>query len=358
MLYTGIDLHKRHSVFTTLNLAGEVIDKQKIKNKPELIRQYFNKLDQDQHQAVIEACFAWGWLADELESNKIKVMLAHPAKTKAIASARIKTDQVDSKILADLLRSGFVAEAHHTPAQTRDLQELLRSRARLVFTRSSLKHKLSSILHKHNLNPEWDELEITDIFGKAGRIWMEEKKSLLPLHTRFVFGEMLESIDHLKGQIDEFGDEIKKVVPQNETASMLAKLPGIGEYSALLLAAEIGDISRFKTPEVLCSFSGLVPSVYQSGDKPARMGKLKTGNKYIRWILLQAAPKALAKDPRLAEFYRRISSKKGPKKAKVAAARKMLSQIHYMLTHKLLLYQEPGIPAYFSDSRGKAPANP
>lgn len=353
MLYTGIDLHKRYSVFTTLNLAGETVSKQKIENRPELIRQYFNKLDQDKHQAVIEACFAWGWLADELESNKIHVMLAHPAKTKVIASARIKTDTVDSKTLADLLRTNYLAEAHYTPAATRDLQELLRSRARIVFTRSSLKHKLSSILHKHNLNPEWDELEITDMFGKRGRAWMEEKKDLLPPHTRFVFDELLESIDHLKIQIDEFGQKINEVVPQNETATMLAQLPGIGNYSALLLAAEIGDISRFKTPEALCSFAGLVPSVYQSGDKEARMGRIKPGNKYIRWILLQGAPKAILKDMHLAEFYRKLCSKKGAKKAKVATARKMLSQIHWILSHNQLLTQGPGTPAYFSDSRGK-----
>ncbi len=358
MLYTGIDLHKRYSVFTTLNQGGDIISKEKVENRPELIRQYFNNLDQDKHKAVIEACFAWGWLADELEHNKISVMLAHPAKTKAIASARIKTDTVDSKTLADLLRSDFLATAHYTPAETRDLQELLRSRARLVFTRSSLKHKVSSILHKHNLNPEWDNLTITDMFGKGGREWMEEKQPLLPPHTRFVFVEMLESIDHLKHQIDEFSQKIKEVVPQNEAATLLSQLPGLGEYSALLIASEIGDITRFKTPELLCSFAGLVPSVYQSGDKPARMGKLKTGNKYIRWVLLQATPKAIAKDHHLAEFYRRICSRKGAKKAKVAAARKMLSQIHYMLTHKLLLYQEPGIPAYFSDLRAKANINP
>lgn len=353
MLYSGIDLHKRFSVITTMNQSGEIIEQQRISNKPGETAKYFNNLDQDKHKAVIEACFAWGWMADELEHNKIAVMLAHPPKTKAIASARIKTDKVDSEILADLLRSDFIAEAHYTPTQTRDTQELLRSRARLVFTRASLKHKVSSILHKHNLNPEWDELTITDMFGKAGRAWMEEKIPTLPPHTQFVFSEFLESIDSLQKQIERFNKQIKVVVKTDERAKLLEQLPGIGAYSALLLSAEIGEVSRFKSAESLCSYAGLTPSVYQSGDKPARMGKIKPGNKYLRWILLQAAPKAIAKDRHLADFYRRISSRKGPKKAKVATARKMLAQIHYILKTNQLLCQEPGIPAYFSDSRGK-----
>jgi transposase len=357
MLYSGIDIHKRFSVITTLDQQGQLIAKAKVKNKPELINQYFNKLDQDTHKAVIEACFAWGWLADQLEDSKIQIMLANPQKTKAIASARIKTDSVDSKILADLLRSDFIAPSHYTPKADRDLQELIRSRARLVFTRSSLKHKLSSILHKHNLNPEWDDLEITDMFGKTGRKWMASKLTLLPPHTQFVFTQILESIDDLKRQIDEFSQRIDKTVPTNATATMLAKLPGLGNYSALLLAGEIGDITRFRTPENLCSFAGLVPSVYQSGDK-ARMGRIKPGNKYVRWILLQAAPKAIHKDRHLAAFYLKLARKKGSKKAKVATARKMLSQIHWILTHNQLLYQEPGTPAYFSDSRGKATVTP
>jgi len=177
MLFSGIDLHKRHSVISTMDDKGEVISQAKVKNRPELLLRYFNNLDESSpkakvginHKAVIEATFAWGWLADLLEDNKIEVMLAHPQKTKAIASARIKTDKVDAQTLAHLLRSNLVAPAHYTNKDRRDQQELLRTRARLVHTRSSIKNKVHSVLHKHNLNPEWDKKNFTDLFGKKGR---------------------------------------------------------------------------------------------------------------------------------------------------------------------------------------------
>jgi transposase len=352
MLYTGIDLHKRHSLLTTMNASGKIVRQEKVVNQPAKITGYFNKLDQsfkEDHQALIEATFAWGWQADLLEKHKIQVMLAHPQKTKAIASARIKTDKVDSTVLADLLRTNFVATAHYTDAKSRDKQELLRSRARLVYTRSSLKNKLHSILHKHNLNPEWDKLTITDLFGKRGRQWMESKRELLPPHTQFVFDRLLVSIDQLKEQIALFDREIKLTWAADKNARLLSELPGIGYYGGLLLSSEIGTISRFSNPDKLCSFAGLTPSLYQSGEK-TRMGRIKPGNKYIRWILIQAAPKAIKKDKKLAAFYVRIARRKGNKKAKVATARKMLSQIHVILTRQHYFVQEPGIPAFFSDS--------
>lgn len=353
MLYTGIDLHKRHSVLTTMNAQGEILSQDKVINRPEKLIGYFNKLDNSfkskEHRALIEATFAWGWQADLLEDNKIRVMLAHPQKTKAIASARIKTDKVDSQVLADLLRSNFVATAHYTDKQSRDKQELLRSRARLVYTRSGLKNKLHSILHKHNLNPEWDDLIITDLFGKAGRAWMTSKREQLPPYTQFVFDQLLTSIDQLTNQVKQFDTQIKKSWDVDGNAQLLSQLPGIGYYGGLLLSAEIGDVKRFTTPDKLCSFAGLTPSVYQSGNK-TRMGRIKQGNKYIRWILIQAVPKAIKKDKKLAAFYQRIQKRKGNKKAKVATARKMLSQIHLILTRQQVFLQEPGIPAFFSDS--------
>lgn len=351
MLYSGIDLHKRHSVISTMNNKGELISQAKVKNRPNLLLQYFDKLDnsfKDNHKAVIEATFAWGWLADLLEDNKIEVMLAHPQKTKAIASARIKTDKVDADTLAHLLRSNLVAPAHYTDKDRRDQQELLRTRARLVHTRTSLKNKIHSILHKHNLNPEWDNQSFTDLFGKKGRNWMEEKITDLPQYSRFAFEQVLQSIDNLAGQIKIFDQVIKAAWQQDDNAKLLQQLPGIGFYGSLILASEIGEVSRFSHPDNLCSYAGLTPSVYQSGDK-TRMGRIKKGNKYIRWVLIEAVPKAIKKDKRLLAFYLKLSKKKGNKRAKVAAARKMLAQIHLILANKKIFIQEPGIPAFFSD---------
>jgi transposase len=350
MLYSGIDLHKNYSVISTMNQAGKVVSRAKVKNRQELLLEYFHRLDDSSHKAVIEACFAWGWLADLLEANKIQVMLSHPQRTKAIAAARIKTDKVDADTLAHLLRTNLVAPAHYSDRDRRDQQELLRTRSRLVHTRTTLKNKLGSILHKHNLNPEWDGEEFADLFGKKGRIWMEGKLKELPPYSRFSFRELLAAIDQLKERVNNFDQEIKNAWETDDNAKLLQQLPGIGFHSGLLLSAEIGNVGRFRSPEQLCSYAGLTPSVYQSGNK-TRMGRIKPGNKYIRWVLVEAVPKAIKKDRRLNAFYCRIAGRKGNKKAKVAAARKMLAQIWLILKNQQPFRQEPGIPVFLSDQR-------
>ena len=81
-------------------------------------------------------------------------------------------------------------------------------------------------------------------------------------------------------------------------------------FSAMLIASEIGDITRFSGPEKPVSWSGLIPSIHQSGNS-LYMGKMKDGNKKVRWILIQAANTAARKDDRLRKFYLRIAKRHG-----------------------------------------------
>jgi transposase len=117
MQYIGIDLHKKFSQFTILGEEGSILDRKKVENNPEEIVSHLNNFDEPS-KAVIEATFAWGWLADLLTSRKIAVMLAHPQKVKAIASAKIKTDKIDADTLAKLLRSDLIPEAYYSPKET------------------------------------------------------------------------------------------------------------------------------------------------------------------------------------------------------------------------------------------------
>lgn len=345
MNYIGIDIHKKYGVYTTLGEDGRVLDQSRIENDPALIDQYLNKFHQPL-EATIEATFAWGWLADQLSDRKIEVILAHPNKVKAIASAQIKTDKVDSKILAQLLRADMIPPAYYTPKDVRDRKELLRFRASLVGIKTQVKNKVHALLAKLNIR---EAEEITDLFGKKGREFL--KTLTLPKNSQFALKEYLHLIDQLESQIREGNKEIDLEFEENPPAKLLQQLPGLGKYTSLILSMEIGPIERFGSSKQLCSYAGLVPSVYQSGDK-TRYGKIKQGNQYIRWVLLEAVPKAIKKDTKLKEFYDRIKEKKGGRKAKVATARKMLTQIYYMLKKKEVFKSgDEGLPVFFSEEK-------
>lgn len=342
MQYIGIDLHKKFSQVTVLGENGEVKKRLKVDNCEEDLNRHFNNFDEPS-KAVIEATFSWGWLADYLQSRKIKVVLAHPQKVKAIANSQIKTDKVDSLILAKLLRADMIPTAYFCPKPLREIKEVLRSRASLVGLKTQVKNKIHSLLHKYNIR---ESEEFSDLFGKKGKEFLRSLK--LGEYTTSVLKRYLETLEFLEEEIKKTSVDLKQVFEKDKVAQFLERLPGIGFYTALILSKEIGDINRFYSAKHLCSYAGLVPSTYQSGEH-TRHGKIKQGNKYIRWVLIEAVPKAISKDKVLKAFYQKIKAKKGHNKAKVATARKMLGQIWYLLkTKQLFVDPETGSPVFFS----------
>ena len=129
MYYTGIDLHRKTSFLTTVDSNGRIVKKANLCNDEARILEYFLTLDDDS-QVVIESTANWYWLYDLLTAHKIPVVVSNPVKTKAIASARIKNDKLDSHMLAQLLRADFLATVHVSSQQTRQLKELLRHRCK------------------------------------------------------------------------------------------------------------------------------------------------------------------------------------------------------------------------------------
>jgi len=342
MNYIGIDLHKKFSQVTVLGEGGEIKERVKIDNREEVLNRHFNNFDEPS-KVVIEATFSWGWLADYLQSRKIEVMLAHPQKVKAIASAQIKTDKVDSLILAKLLRADMIPTAYFCPKPLREVKEVLRSRASLVGLKTQVKNKIHSLLHKYNIR---EDEKFSDLFGKSGKEFLNSLE--LGEYTTPVLKRYLETLSFLEEEIKKTSVDLRQVFEKDEVAQFLERLPGIGFYTAIILSKEIGNIGRFFSAKHLCSYAGLVPSTYQSGEH-TRHGKIKQGNKYIRWVLIEAVPKTIGKDKVLNAFYQKIKAKKGHNKAKVATARKMLGQIWYLLkTKQSFVDPETGSPVFFS----------
>ena len=145
----------------------------------------------------------------------------------------------------------------------------------------------------------------------------------------------------------------KKVAEQsddNPTAKLLESIPGIGDLLALLLAVEIGDISRFSNDRALASYAGLVPSVSSSGDKTHLGETSNKSNPYIRWALAEAVSHVVKKDPVYKAFYDKLESKKGKSKARMAIMHKLVRAIFVMLTKKEK-FKIQQLPKENSDSR-------
>lgn len=111
-------------------------------------------------------------------------------------------------------------------------------------------------------------------------------------------------------------------------------IPGISFFSSLLITSEIGDYKRFSSSRKLCSFAGLVPSVYASGGK-TRLGRItKLGSANLRFVLLQAVPHVVRKSKHLGSLYFKVRRKHGEKVARIAAARRLLAVMLTMLRRR------------------------
>ena len=333
MLYVGVDFHKRYSFITEMGEDGTINGQLRLSNDRESLTQYVNKLPSESKLAI-EATCNWYYFYDLVEEHDIDVSLAHPLKTKAIASARIMNDKISSTTLADLLRTNYLPTAYIPDREVRDTREILRSRAFLVAIRTRLKNRVHAILSKNGL-----ESPYTDIFGKKSLGWLRE------LQLRPCYRQPLDSYIRLA---ESFGNEIKLVTQtieslamENPQARLLDTHPGISYYSGLLIATEMGTIDRFPTHGQLCSYAGLVPSVHSSGGK-TRLGSItKQGSKWLRWILIECSSHAAKGSARYKSLYTRVAYKHGKATARVAVARSMLRAMYYMLKYNRPFQERP-----------------
>ena len=324
--YIGMDLHKRFSQLTEMDKEGRVYRKFKLYNHPDLLKDYFSNLPCSS-SVVIEATGNWYWVCDLIEELGHTVKLAHPKKVKIIAESTVKTDKIDSEVLAHLDRTNFLPLSYIPPKHIREERELLRYRMCLVRIRSGLKNRIHNILSKVGVIHTF-----SDLFGRGGVNFLREID--LPGIYKDELQGYLQVIETLDNLIKSCEKEIRRSVKENKDATLLMSVPGFSYFSALLMAAEIGDISRFSSYRKLCAYGGVVSSTKQSADKIYQGHIIKDSNKYIRWVLTEAVPKAIAKDQRLKVTYFKILREKGKSKAKIAVARKMLISIYYMLKNK------------------------
>jgi transposase len=273
---------------------------------------------------ALEATYGWEWLADLLEQAGYELHLAHPLGTKAIASARVKTDSVDALTLAHLLRTDLLPEPSIAPREVRDLRDLLRHRVALTHMRSALKNRVHALLARQGVRHEH-----TDLFGKAGLEFLAALELREPPRRRL--DSLLALIADFDREIAATSDEIDQRAKHDERVDVLCQIRGVGRYTAMLVIAEIGAIGRFASARKLCAWAGLTPTV-RSSDGKARLGHItRQGSRPLRWALVEAAQHAGRGGGPLRDDFERISKRRGRKIAKVAVARKILTLCYYGL---------------------------
>jgi transposase len=193
-----------------------------------------------------------------------------------------------------------------------------------VAIRVGIKNKIHAVLTKNGI-----DCTFSDVLGKSSQLWL--KSLAVRACYRQEIDGYLRIAEALGISIAEITTKIKAEVAESPQAQLLMSIPGISYYSALLVLSEIGEIERFPDAKRLCSYAGLVPSIYSSGSKTYHGRITKQGSRWLRWILVEASTHAANGDANIQKLYRRVSRRRGRSTARVAVARKILTIIYAML---------------------------
>jgi transposase len=253
--YVGIDLHRRRSVIVRMNDAGEVLSVTKIDNDPFALAMALAEAGPDP-EVALEACYGWYWAADVLQAEGARVHLVHPLGLHW-DTRRVKNDVKDATELANRLRRSDIPEAWVAPPEVRELRELVRYRAKLVALRTSAEAQVHAVMAKLGIIPA-----LPDMFTIQGQKLLNELGFPGPYGLR---------VESLRDLLEIYDRELALVecrlhleLKAHRGYRAIQAIYGVGEITAAIFVAEIGDVTRFPTARHLCSWAGMTPKLHES----------------------------------------------------------------------------------------------
>jgi transposase len=338
----ALDAHKRYSQVCVQDHSGRFLYEGRIEHRKGQIAKFLSQWTPNSPVAV-ETIGNWYWIVDEIEQASMQPKLVHAHKAKLMLGSLNKTDKLDARGLNRLQRAGTLPTVWIAPDAIRDKRELPRTRMVFSQLRTRLKNRIHSVFDKYGFHTDF--AGISDIFGARGRERMTSTMKQLPSETRYTLRCLLGQLDMAERQIVRLEKRMKKVFSQTEAVRRLMTLPGVGFILAVVIANEIGDISRFATAPKLANYAGVVPRVHSSGGR-THYGPLRSDvNHYLKWAYSEAGNATAVHHARHAfrhtsKLYRRIRARKGHAKAVGAVGRHLAEASFWMLTRNED-YKEP-----------------
>jgi transposase len=289
------------------------------------LREFAASLGASDHVVLESTAMTWA-IAELLAEHAGRVTVSNPMRTRAIASAKVKTDKIDAKVLAQLGAADFLPEVWAPDELTRALRRRVAHRSSLVVQRTRLRNQIHAVLTRNLI-----EAPVTDVFGQGGRRWLAQVE--LPTHEREQVDSDLRLHDALDREIELVERQLAERALADPRVRRLMTIPGVGAITALALIAVIGDVSRFPDPRHLVGYLGLDPRVRQSGEKSARHGHIsRAGQAHARGLLIEAAHTAIRTPGPLRAFHGRIATRRGKQIAICATARKLAVLAWHLLS--------------------------
>lgn len=289
------------------------------------------RADYGRYTAVCESTGnMWTKTYYAMQDSNIPIVLANPFKIPLISKSAIKTDKIDARALATLLRLNAIPVCHVQSKENREIIAMLRHRTTIVQDRTRVTNRLYSLLDRHDLDMR--EVKSRNVKGPTFLDWLEKQQ----------LGKDTAILKQYTSQIRRLNDDekaanmrIAEEARNDDNAKLIMSISGFDYFGALLISAEIEDIRRFAAPNKLVSWTGLCPRIYQSG-AATRHGRMKKdSNRRVNWMVIQGARVAVRYDVRMKKYYESVCKRHVPAIAITHVANKIVTIIWHMLTNQV-----------------------
>jgi transposase len=311
----AIDLGKRMS-YVVIEDDDKVVKEGYVETNKESFQEFFGNVNKP--KIIVEASSTLNWIANMFDGYDI--MVAHPAKVRLIAQSVKKTDKIDAHTVMDLYKKDYLPKSHLPSKEVREARDLCRDRSLIVRQRVAMINKIK--YHAFCIG-----IKVKCLGKKTMNALAKEPKLEL----------LIKQLENTEGIIKTYNERIEEIVKNGDSrishyARLIDTIPGFGSHSSFIIAAEIDDINRFPDEFRLFSYAGVVPRIYQSGDKEWK-GHITKSNTFLKTTLLQCANIHVmrGKNSVVTYWYDNNKYRIGKKKAKIAAVKRLLRIIYWML---------------------------
>jgi transposase len=288
--FLGLDVHAETIAVAVGEPDGSIRSLGTIANRADSILKLVKKLGPaEQLKACYEAGPTGYVLYWQLAELGVKCDVIAPTLVPMKAGDRVKTDRRDAERLVRSFRSGDLTAVWVPDAGSEALRDLVRAREAAKQDQLRARHRLSKFLLRTGQRPAAGLKAWTQLY--MGWLRQLRFEQVAQESTRL---DYLHEVEHMAERVvrleQAIAEAVKLASPEiQEVVKDLQALRGIAQISAVTIAAELGNITRFESARQLMGYSGVVPRENSSGQRIQRGSITKTGNAHLRRIAVEAA---------------------------------------------------------------------
>ena len=332
VVWIGLDVHVRFWLVAIM--VGDIFHKSfhQSANVQMLVNYLHRNFPGAEYRCVYEAGYCGFWIQQELERSGIRCSVANPADVPTTdKEKRNKTNRVDAHKLVRSLRNGDIDAIYVPSRQAQEDRSLVRTRHRMVSKQTRCKNQIKSLLCFYGISLPEDMDE--RYWSRCFIAWLKGLKLHSDSGTN-TLQILLNELEYHRVSILSVTKTIRQLARQEHYArdvNNLIGLSGISTLVAMVFLTELVVLDRFRSLDALAAYVGLVPGEDSSGEDRTITSITPRKNRYLRWVLIEAAWVAVRHDPALMLTFTHLSARMPKNLAIIRIARKLLNRVRFVL---------------------------